>query len=55
MSYDDRQFVRLVLLIIGWGTVGVNLAVGFWQGAILLSIPVGWATWIYFKRKRGTG
>ena len=52
MDRDPRMQFRLALLVVGWGTVGVNLALRYPQGALLLAIPMTWATWIYFKRRR---
>ena len=52
MDPEWRQTIRLSMVIIGWGMVGVNLAVGYFAGAVLLSLVAGWATWTYLKRRR---
>ncbi len=52
MDRDPRQQFRLALLVLGWGMVGVNLALDYLPGALLLALPMSWATWVYFKRRK---
>ncbi len=52
MDPEWRLTVRLGLAIIGWATVGVNLAYGFFLGALMLLPVAGWATWKYIKERR---